>query len=52
MRFFVTVWKKSYFNAIGSLFARVQSHLKELQFQRLKVNQKKLNCSILLLLTI
>ena len=25
-------WKNSYFNAIGSHFARVQSHLKQLDF--------------------
>ena len=31
-RFFVTFWKKNYFNAIGSHFARVQSHLKKLDF--------------------
>ena len=31
-RFFVIFWKKNYFNAIGSHFARVQSHLKELDF--------------------
>ena len=29
-RFFVIFWKKSYFNAIESHLARVQSHLKEL----------------------
>ena len=29
---FVIFWKKSYFNAIESHFARVQSHLKELDF--------------------
>ena len=32
-RFFCSFFgKKSYFNAIGSHFARVQSHLKELKF--------------------
>ena len=31
-RFFVNFWKKSYFNAIESQFARVQSHLKALDF--------------------
>ena len=31
-RFFLVFWKKSYFNAIGSHFARVQSYLKELKF--------------------
>ena len=29
---FVSFWKKSYFNPIGSHFARVYSHLKELDF--------------------
>ena len=28
---FVVFWKKSYFNATGSHFARVQSHLEELE---------------------
>ena len=31
-RFFVSFGRKSYFNAIGSHFARVHSHLKELDF--------------------
>ena len=31
-RFFVTFWKKRYFNAIESHFASVQSHLKALAF--------------------
>ena len=31
-RFFVIFWKKSYFNAIESKFASVQSHLKTLDF--------------------
>ena len=30
--FFAIFWKKSYFNAIGSHFKRVQNHLKELDF--------------------
>ena len=29
---FVSFWEKSYFNPIGSYFARVHSHLKELDF--------------------
>ena len=29
---FVSFWKKIYFNATGSHFARVHSHLKELDF--------------------
>ena len=37
-------WKKSYFNAIGSHFARVQNHLKEVDYQHVKANRKKLNC--------
>ena len=37
-RFLVIFWKKSCFNAIGSHFALVQSHLKELDFQHLKAN--------------
>ena len=37
-RFLVIFWKKSYFNAIGSHFARVQSHLKALDFWHLKAN--------------
>ena len=40
-RFFVIFWKKGYFNVIGSHFARVQSHLKDLDFNiNLKANQK------------
>ena len=31
-RFFVSFWKKSYFNAIESHFAHVLSHLKALDF--------------------
>ena len=31
-RFFVIFWKKNYFNAIESHFARVQSRLKALDF--------------------
>ena len=27
-RFFVSFWKKTYFNTIGSHFERIQSHLK------------------------
>ena len=30
--FFVILWSKSYFNAIGSQIATAQSHLKELDF--------------------
>ena len=33
-------WKKSYFNAIGSHFARVQSRLKALDFRHLTANRK------------
>ena len=40
-RFFVIfLGKKSYFNAIRSHFASVQSHLKALDFRHLKANQK------------
>ena len=40
---FVSFWKKKrYFNPIESHFARVQSHLKELDFYHLKVNRKNL----------
>ena len=31
-RFFVIFWKTSYFIAIGSQFARVESHSKKLDF--------------------
>ena len=31
-QFFVIFWKKSYFNAIGTHLASVQSHLKALDF--------------------
>ena len=33
---FVISWKKSYFNATGLHFARVQSHLKELEHLKAK----------------
>ena len=39
-RVFVIFWKKSYFNAIGSYFASVQSHLIALDFSHLKANCK------------
>ena len=48
-RFVVIFGKKTYFNAVGSHFARVQNHLKELDFES---KLKKLNCSIFLLLAI
>ena len=44
--------RKSYFNAIGSHFARVHSHLKELVFLTFESQSKKFNCSIFLLLEI
>ena len=44
--------KKSDFNPIGSYFARVQSHLKELDFLSFESQSKKFNGSILLLLAI
>ena len=44
--------RKSYFNAVGSRFARVHSHLKELVFLTFESQSKKFNCSILLLLAI
>ena len=31
-QFLLSFWKKSYLNPIGSHFARVQSHFKELDF--------------------
>ena len=31
-RFFVVFWKKSYFKAVGSQFARVWIHYKKLDF--------------------
>ena len=34
--FVIIFWKKSCFNAIGSHFLHVQSHLKELDFYHLK----------------
>ena len=34
--------KKSYLNPIGSHFARVQSHFKELDFKQFKANRKNL----------
>ena len=39
-RLFVSFWKKSYFNAIESHFASVQSHLKALDFWHLKGDWK------------
>ena len=41
-RFLYVFGKKSYFNAIGSHFAHVHTHLNELDFQYLKANQKNL----------
>ena len=48
-QFFVIFFTKRYFNAIGSNFARVQSHSKDPDFES---QLKKLNCLILLLIAI
>ena len=49
MAIFVSFWKRSYFNPIGSHSARARSHLKELDFYDLKANRENFDCSILLL---
>ena len=53
MRFFCNFLKQnSYFNAIGSHFERVQSHLNKPDFYHINASRKKLNCLILHLLAI
>ena len=51
-QFLYVFGKKSYFIPIGSHFARVHSHLKELDLQHLKTIVKKFIWSVLLLLAI